>query len=370
MLTCFCVENFKTFQKRLQFDLSNPGNYEFNLEAIDRDENAVSKAIIYGFNGCGKSCLGLAIFDIILHLTDKEKKLSDYEPYLNLYNSMREPARFEYHFRFNDSEVVYIYKKIGLNTLLEESLSINGKERIKYNFVKHEGKAELEGAQTLKISVGYNQISRVKYVFSNAILAKNKENEAFLSFMHFVDNMLMFYSLDSRGYRGFRTGSDNIAEAIINAGKLSEFERFLKSSNIQLSLEEGEKNGQKTIMVRFGKTLVDFFSIASTGTNSLALFYYWYILLEKASFVYIDEFDAFYHYELAETIVNYLKKLKRTQVILTTHNTDLLSNDILRPDCYYWLNNGEIHSLNRLTEKELRKAHNLQKMFKADAFYE
>ena len=56
------------------------------------------------------------------------------------------------------------------------------------------------------------------------------------------------------------------------------------------------------------------------------------------------------------------------QVILTTHNTDLLSNDLLRPDCFFWLRDEKISSLADLTEKEIRKAHNLQKMFKAGAF--
>ena len=82
----------------------------------------------------------------------------------------------------------------------------------------------------------------------------------------------------------------------------------------------------------------------------------------------MDEFDAFYHFELAESIVKKLKEFTDTQIILTTHNTDLLSNDILRPDCYYWLNNGIVKPFNRLTDKELRQAHNLQKMYKAGAF--
>ena len=34
----------------------------------------------------------------------------------------------------------------------------------------------------------------------------------------------------------------------------------------------------------------------------MALFYYWYIRMEKASFVFIDEFDAFYHFELSESV--------------------------------------------------------------------
>ena len=39
--------------------------------------------LILGKNGSGKSNVGLAIFDIINHLTDKQKKLKEYENYLN-----------------------------------------------------------------------------------------------------------------------------------------------------------------------------------------------------------------------------------------------------------------------------------------------
>ena len=149
---------------------------------------------------------------------------------------------------------------------------------------------------------------------------------------------------------------------------MKEFEAFLRKNNVSLTLDEGNFDGKKEIMVRFNRRFANFYSVASTGTRSLALFYYWYIKMEKASFIYMDEFDAFYHFELAANIIKLMRAKKDIQVLFTTHNTDLLSNDLLRPDCYYWLNEGKIKSLNKLTEKELRKAHNLQKMFKAGAF--
>lgn len=90
--------------------------------------------------------------------------------------------------------------------------------------------------------------------------------------------------------------------------------------------------------------------------------------MEKASFVFIDEFDAFYHYELSETVQKRLRKISDVQVFTTTHNTDLMSNDLLRPDCYFLLENNSINAISELTEKELRQAHNLQKMYKAGAF--
>ena len=57
--------------------------------------------------------------------------------------------------------------------------------------------------------------------------------------------------------------------------------------------------------------------------------------MENASLAYIDEFDAFYHFELSKEVQKLLNKLKGVQIFTTTHNTDLMSNDLLRPDCFF-----------------------------------
>lgn len=93
--------------------------------------------------------------------------------------------------------------------------------------------------------------------------------------------------------------------------------------------------------------------------------------MEIASLVYIDEFDAFYHFELSKEVQKLLNKLKGVQIFTTTHNTDLMSNDLLRPvrpDCYFLLHDNKISTLSKQTDKEIRKAHNLQKMYKAGFF--
>jgi AAA15 family ATPase/GTPase len=85
------------------------------------------------------------------------------------------------------------------------------------------------------------------------------------------------------------------------------------------------------------------------------------------SFLLIDEFDAFYHHELSAIIV---EKLKETgvQFILTTHNTSIMTNDLLRPDCYFIMDNKQIKSFSKSNKKELREAHNIEKMYKAGLF--
>ena len=188
--------------------------------------------------------------------------------------------------------------------------------------------------------------------------------------MNFVDNMLLFYSLDERGYQGFSLGSDSYTQGIIREGKTKEFEQFLKDKGVNYNLIEKEINGYKELFCRFNNGDVAFGAIASTGTKSLALFYYWFIKISKVSFVYIDEFDAFYHYELAESVVSLLKESVDVQIIVTTHNTDLLSNDILRPDCYFEIKNNTIKSFSESSQKDIRRAHNIQKMYKAGSFNE
>ena len=63
-----------------------------------------------------------------------------------------------------------------------------------------------------------------------------------------------------------------------------------------------------------------------------------------------------------------LRKIPGVQIFTTTHNTNLMSNDLLRPDCYFLFEDNGIRAISELTEKELRQAHNLQKMYKAGAF--
>ena len=45
----------------------------------------------------------------------------------------------------------------------------------------------------------------------------------------------------------------------------------------------------------------------------------------------------------------------------------LMNNDLFRPDCLFIMQNKQIKTMPDLTEKELRQAHNLQKMYKAGA---
>lgn len=370
MLIEFKVEGFKNFEKELVFDLSKTRNYNFSENAIK--DRIVKTGLVYGINGSGKSNLGSAIFDIILHLTDKEKIINLYDYYLNLTNT-NIMAKFYYKFKFGNDILEYEYQKDKPQNLVSEVVKINNKLISEYDYLTNKFKLNLEGTENLNKNLNGNNISFIKYINNN--INPEIDSELFKikkiieKFINFVDNMLFFASLDGNFYQGFKKGPENLHEIILSKGKLKDFENFLKEAGIDYKLIEKKIGKDRRIYCKFRSGEVDFFEIASKGTCSLTLFYSWLISLDKVSFVFIDEFDAFYHVDLAKKVVEELLKLN-IQAILTTHDTTIMTNDLLRPDCYFVLSEGKIKSLPDLTEKELRQAHNLEKMYRAGAFNE
>jgi len=367
MLTKFSVSNFKGFNKEFVLDLQDTNAYEFNKQSIKN--GAVNNALIYGHNGVGKSNLGLAIFDIIGHLTDKETNESHYSYYLNAINNS-ETADFCYEFLFDSYKVEYKYEKKDHQTIICESFSINGKELAFIDRrISDTANFSFKGAESLKKNLTNKNLSLLKYIKNNSELDKNEENNCFLRFFNFIEGMLFFRSLQENMYIGLETGSKEIAIDIIEKGNVEDLEIFLNTAGIECKLKVVKESEKDILAFDFNGKTISFDRIASSGTRALILFYYWLQRFEKnnVSFLFIDEFDAFYHHELSALIVKQLIKTN-IQFILTTHNTSIITNDLLRPDCYFLMTKESIKSLAKSTSKELREAHNIEKMYKAGSF--
>lgn len=370
MLRKFRVSNFKSFEENFELNLSDINRFEFNMDSIKND--VVNNAIIYGKNGVGKSNLAFAIFDIIIHLTDKNRNDNIYTNYLNA-NCESKVASFYYEFLINSKIVIYEYKKLDFKTIVFERFLIDGEELAFFDREKNkQAKIKFKGSETLKTEVDNPELSILKYVKNNSVLQKDNElNVVFDDFFTFIDSMLYFRSLQGNTYQGLDVGSPHILEDIVNKSNVSDYESFLNKAGIECKLKVVKELNRNSIAFIFKNNkhiLVN--KIASTGTMALTLFYYWFQTIKinsKVSFLFIDEFDAFYHHSLSELIV---EKLKETgvQFILTTHNTSIMSNDLLRPDCYFEMTRKGINSFSKSTLKELREAHNLEKMYKAGTF--
>jgi len=371
MIKRFEVENFKGFSSHLVWDLTSR-DYSFNKMLTQN--GIVNKAIIYGRNGSGKSNLGLALFDITYHLTDKARgNPVILQNYRNL-TAVTKPVSFIYVFQFGNTEMIYEYQKMDPDFLICEKLTINGEVVIDYLYFDESRrfiKPELQGSLT--VDLVDNKLSIIKYLYRNQIAADIPEIHKMVSF---CENMLWYRSLsDGNAYAGFTNGRALLAENLYQSGRLHEFERFLRDNGVDYSLRFESVNGAHELYAIFqdGSTenKAPFESIASTGTLALFLFFNWEVVaFKKVSFLFIDEFDAFLHLESAECIIDILNNSVSFQSVVTTHNTALMTNRLTRPDCCFIISDNQIRSLKSVTKRELREGHNLEKLYISGEFNE
>ncbi len=363
MLAKFAVKNYRGFKDRIELDLSHPANYEFNGFAIKN--GIIKNGIVYGPNGCGKTNLSLAIFDIVNHLSQKTKRFDYYKnfAYAGCQNSL---VDFEYTFVFQDTKIYYCYSKDIFGTLKKESLSVN--EEIVFsleNGVLSIPKDDFQIGEDMKSQLenNANNISIISFILMSYPLS---QDHYLIKLKDFVNSMLWFRSLGINEYIGLETGGTQLEEFIISNNYLEDFQNFLENVSGQKFHFINNLN-DKQLVCEIDGYLVLFSAMASTGTQALILLYYWTKKLNNASFVIIDEFDAFYHFKLSVEVCKLLFK-NDCQTFLSSHNTYLMTNDLLRPDCNFILNNNKIKSLCDCTEKELRFGHNIEKIYRANAF--
>ena len=98
--------------------LVNYRNFKNNKFLFNNNINT-----IIGENGSGKTNIGLALFDITFHLTDKNKNMEPkiIENYLNI-DTNHKYAEFYYEFKFDNDRIIYKYRKINLYRILKEEL--------------------------------------------------------------------------------------------------------------------------------------------------------------------------------------------------------------------------------------------------------
>ena len=375
MLAKFSVKNFKNFEKKFTIDLTQTKQYAFS-EACVRN-GIVKTGLIYGPNSIGKSNLGKAIFDIVQTVTDKTRNPFLYESYANARHP-EEAVEFSYEFSLKGARVRYEYRKRNREEIQDETFFVNDEKVVERHGA--EFSTVLRGAETLNGNKLDARISAMRFIKANAVLAGNLTNEIVAAFFDFVDRMLMFSNLKENYYQGFAIGNTQVDVEIIKRGKLDELEKFLRHAEVDCALKSVELNGQPKLFFDFGDDrLIEFWPNASTGTQSLVYFFFWYMQMQdsaayRPSFLYLDEFNAFFHERTAAMIVEKLRETQ-CQVLLTTHDSNLLKNDLLRPDCafnmlpeYKDADSYVLGPLSSRTQKELRLAHNIPKMFRAGAF--
>ena len=162
---------------------------------------------------------------------------------------------------------------------------------------------------------------------------------------------------------------------------MREFERFLQKYGVdeRLDVVDGP-DGNPTLYFK-DKRLIPFSQACSSGTLMLLLLFCCFFVRgaeRDASFLYIDDFDAYLHFEATEQLVSYFGSVAECQTICTTHSTSLVKNQIMRPDCVFAIrlrdaeegDPGEtfITSLVDSTNREIRLINNVEHLLRNGEF--
>lgn len=383
MLKRFAVKNYKNFKDEIDLDFSKVGSYHFSTDCLYN--NLIAKLLIYGRNATGKTNFVNAISDVKQLIWDTGKV--DETPIINA-ESHQTTADFTYTFVINREELTYNYSRQQLGRLSYEELTINGTLVYCCDFLKNEFKfprldlIQGKGLNTdsyteplnkrglFDLAVGYTTtIPFLRWAFSNTVM----EAQGILgSLLYDIAGISVVLAHDVR-QNSNKKDIDSFYELLKDKERLTRFEKFLNQMGVECKLKLEElPDGRNELYFDYGK-LVPFYLTASSGTLALTNLYRRIFVDEvHLSVLMLDEFDAFYHHELAEMLVRYIiNNYRDVQVVMTTHNTNLMTNSLMRPDCLFILSrDGRLTPLNRATQRELREGHNLEKMYISGEFAE
>ena len=266
-----------------------------------------------------------------------------------------------------DDLLQYSYSKSPEGKLVAEKLVVNNK-LIFCNkdsiLTLDEEEFQMEATVKTNLANNANNVSIINFLLTSYPLTKE---HYLLKLQKFVNSMLWFRSVEKNEFMGLATAPANLDEYIIKNHLTDDFEDFIHRVSGQDFEFQKPNDDDKELYCIFGLGRIPFDKIASTGTHSLMLLYYWLKQMKDASFVFIDEFDAFYHFKLSFEVCKTLFSLP-CQAFTSSHNTYLMTNDLLRPDCNFILQDNKIKPLSSCTQKELRFGHNIEKMFRGNAF--
>ena len=398
MLIEFSVKNFLSFKDKVTLSMEKgTGNENLDNTFSTNGVNLLKTAVIYGANASGKSNLLKAFTCAILmvrksNLIPVEGKWNFIKPFSFDEAYSNKPSEFEFVFLSNNTKYKY-YFKADKNRIYEESLDAYYTQKPTNIFQRKNTNTYVFSSDKIKLEAIANKNTENK-LFLNTATTWNydKTKDAFSWFYNSIDTFdsfdiitdqdLIEYSTDNN-LKEFALKLLKEADILIKDIHVDYEERELDTTMMDMLLPPlARTNGtfnMSNIKIELDHEVLDDnnnkhlytlnYNDESSGTKVLfAIAPFLKKAFSKPKIIIVDELEKSLHPALVEFIVKTFnnKNLNKSnsQLIFTTHVTNLLSLDLLRRDEIWFTEKNSdtgVSELYPLDSFPVRKDENIEK---------
>jgi AAA15 family ATPase/GTPase len=364
MLTKIEIENFKSFKNKTIVDFRST-NYKILRERNVSQDGILKGGIFVGANASGKTNIILSL-RLLLELLFSEK-LTNIGTYKCLF-SKNTNIKLHYEFQFDENMIDYNIEYDTRKKFMVETLLVNNKvmldrmgENAKSYITDNQLFTDVDKDSLLLRSIYFNT------KFSN--------NDILKKWFKYLLNSVY---LDGFLRIGVNPSNNNLGlKEYLESNGIEDINSFFREYNFNQLIEYSETSignlvsinteGEKNIFFKregIGEPIP--FGMESLGNkNLLNMLPAFFHVIKEGGMLIIDEFSSSFHNELEELLIRYfMEKSKKSQVIIVSHSTNLLSNSIFRPDQEYAVEfkgaDGSV--INRFSNEKPREAQNIEKM--------
>jgi uncharacterized protein len=405
MIKEFSFGNYRSFKEIQSLNMTASKINELtenNIIVLNEKQSLLKSKAIYGANASGKSNVVKALVSfikIIKNSVKDEKALELIENFKLSVDTEQEPSFFQLIFQLNKTQFRYGFEVTDKLIHSEWLFGTPNEREVCYfvrenNTIKDISKLHFEeGYKLLSIyndSEGENEVFRNNSLFLSAVAAMNgklsKQISNAISSITVLSGLQdkQLYNISGTNLKNEETRNKiidflKIADVGINSLEIVEIsnEELIKDSSAQLmkKIEQGNKIGLvisshdkfNSEKEKIGEANLQFLSSQSEGTLKMFEISSFLIqAIERGETLVIDEFDARLHPLISKKIVELFNSQGNSsaQLIFVTHDTNLLSADLLRRDQIDFVEKdkyGESHLYSLAQFKGIRNSASFEK---------
>ncbi len=368
MLTKMYLTNFLSFSDRTEFDFT-ASKYSILKSGNVYENEFLKGALLIGPNASGKSNALKGISFVVKMIKGEGAKISGYRCFFS-----RNPiTTAEYEFIFNHKKVVYMIEYNVHTNSISEDLKIDGILVLKRN-----GNAgELRIGQTVTVD---EQLDGETLFLRTASFNTGRfpQEPTLRKLMDYIQNS---YVVD--GYNSVATFGKTITKYAEEFG-VDKINKVLEDFKYDFTMEYGSESegaglkitvgsDQKAVFLKRRSFPIPNIIVNESQGNQVFADLLPNIIrvIESPGMLIIDEFGNSLHNRLAEKIIKFfMNNAAESQLFITSHHTNLISNSVLRPDQVNLVTFEAMKgsAVKRLSQFKPREAQNLEKMYLGGMF--